>query len=424
MTADEAARVIARGVAEAIPSAQPILCPLSDGGEGFADVLEPHASRVEMGSSFDASMDRCRYRVLIADHPSWRNLFSTSVVGLAELWRSATYYTPLERLAQPIPRRFRGRSAIVESAEIIGWGGGRDTPVEQRTTYGLADPLLHANRALAGHLIIGLGGSSTIDGGLGFAESLGVEVDGRFVTIDPERANRNIYRADGKHFTDEPGGDAIERLASATAINASVVREWKPARITAACDVANPLLGPHGAARTYAPQKGATPEQVERLEAGLTNWARIVCDAFPHADPDEPGAGAAGGLGFALRAFLNADLRPGIEVVFGLINFHERLKTADLVITGEGKLDAQTTQGKVVAGVARAAAARGLPVIAIVGGTDRPTDQTLARMRDAGAPLTSIERLIDHTDSTKSAMADAQRLAQQAAERALRAWNA
>ncbi len=134
-----------------------------------------------------------------------------------------------------------------------------------------------------------------------------------------------------------------------------------------ACDVDNPLLGPRGAAAVYAPQKGATPQGVAVLENGLTRWADVVEQRLARRYRDLPGAGAAGGLGFGALAFLGATMRPGIELLLERLGFARHLRGARLVITGEGSLDAQTLRGKAPAGVARAAAAAGVPVVAVAG---------------------------------------------------------
>ncbi len=148
-------------------------------------------------------------------------------------------------------------------------------------------------------------------------------------------------------------------------------------RITAACDVTNPLLGPHGATRTFGAQKGATPEQLETLERSLARLAEVAAQTFHHDHRDVPGAGAAGGLGFGLLTFCGAAVRSGFEVVAEAIDLRAKIERADIVITGEGKLDRQTLAGKAPAGVARMARALKKPVFAIVG-------QAAGRIRGAG----------------------------------------
>jgi glycerate kinase len=144
-------------------------------------------------------------------------------------------------------------------------------------------------------------------------------------------------------------------------------------RITAACDVTNPLLGPHGATRTFGAQKGATPEQLETLERSLARLAEVAAQTFHHDHRDVPGAGAAGGLGFGLLTFCGAEVRSGFEVVAKAIDLRAKIERADIVITGEGKLDHQTLAGKAPAGVAQMARALRKPVYAIVGvATDDP----------------------------------------------------
>jgi glycerate kinase len=163
-----------------------------------------------------------------------------------------------------------------------------------------------------------------------------------------------------------PGGAALARLDH---IDVSRLRDLSGAgtEFIAATDVDNPLLGPRGAAAVYAPQKGASAQDVTLLEEGLARWADVTERSFGFVKRDEPGAGAAGGLGFAALGFLGAAVQPGIELLLDLLAFTDRLSGARLVITGEGALDEQTLHGKAPVGVARAAAARDLPVVAVAG---------------------------------------------------------
>ena len=203
-------------------------------------------------------------------------------------------------------------------------------------------------RAAAGHgareIIIGLGGSATNDGGFGLARALGFRFIGR----------------DGRELT-----GPVTALLDLSRIESP--DDLSLPRITAACDVTNPLLGPHGATRTFGAQKGATPEQLETLERSLARLAEVAAQTFHHDHRDVPGAGAAGGLGFGLLTFCGAAVRSGFEVVAEAIDLRAKIERADVVITGEGKLDRQTLAGKAPAGVARMARALKKPVFAIVG---------------------------------------------------------
>ena len=242
-----------------------------------------------------------------------------------------------------------GTRAVVELADACGLvrlPGGVPAPMTA-SSAGLGQALLAAVRAGATTVVLGIGGSASTDGGAGLLSALGAE----------------IFDAAGRPVG--PGGGplaAVDRidLSGLDPALASV-------QILLATDVDNPLLGPTGAAAVYGPQKGATPEQVVALDAALTRWAEVVQQQLPGRWAQTAGAGAAGGVGFAALAVLGAQPFPGIELVLELADFGGRLRQADLVITGEGSLDAQTLQGKGPAGVAAAASALGLPVLAVAG---------------------------------------------------------
>ena len=176
-------------------------------------------------------------------------------------------------------------------------------------------------------------------------------------------------------------GDGGEVLCGLHSVDLNALRELMAGiKVTVACDVDNPLTGPTGAAAVYGPQKGADPGQVRELDTALGHWADEVAAATGHDHREDPGAGAAGGIGFAALALLDAELRPGIDLVLDLVGFHDRIQGSDLVVTGEGALDVQTLHGKAPAGVAAAARALGIPVVAVCG------RNTLApgELRDAG----------------------------------------
>jgi glycerate kinase len=196
-------------------------------------------------------------------------------------------------------------------------------------------------------LIIGQGGSATNDGGAGMAQALGV----RFLD------------ADGGELP--PGGAALARLEriDSSGLDPRLAR----CEVVAATDVMNPLCGPEGASLVYGPQKGASPEVARELAAAVRRYGEVVERDVGVRVLDVPGAGAAGGLGAGLIAFLGARIEPGVEVVALVVGLRERVRGADLVLTGEGRLDGQTGYGKTVAGVARIAAAEGVPVIVVAG---------------------------------------------------------
>lgn len=264
-------------------------------------------------------------------------------------WREVRAHDPLMR---PITARYgvvnEGRTAIIEMASASGLTLLR---AEERnplltTTYGTGEMIADAVRRGARHLLIGIGGSATNDAGMGMLEALGY----RFY--------------DCKGHIVAGCGARLERVAQ---IDAScAMPELKECRLEVACDVKNPLYGPQGAAHIFAPQKGASPSVVERLDQGLKNFASVVNPTAAEAE----GAGAAGGLGYALQAVLGARLRAGIDMVLDAMHFDQIISGSDLVITGEGRIDYQTVMGKAPSGVLRAAAAQSIPVVAIGGSVE------------------------------------------------------
>ena len=242
-----------------------------------------------------------------------------------------------------------GKTAIIEMAAASGLVL---VPMEKRnplvtTTYGTGEMIAKALNRGCRKIIIGIGGSATVDGGAGMAQALGVRLlDGR-----------------GKEIGF--GGAEIERVEK---INLKFIdKRIAKTDFIIASDVRNPLLGPRGAARVYGPQKGATPEMVERLERGLSNLARVIRKELSISVENLPGSGAAGGLGAGLYAFLGAKMESGAELVMRITKLEHRIKKADLVITGEGRLDRQTLYGKTVMGVIKMARKYRIPVICIAG---------------------------------------------------------
>lgn len=240
-------------------------------------------------------------------------------------------------------------TAVVETAAASGLdkisSAQRDALCA--TTYGTGELILAALERGVRRIILGLGGSATNDGGMGLLSALGA----RFL--------------DAKGEVLEAGGAALARLASIDLSQMdSRVAETE---FLVACDVDNPLLGARGASAIFGPQKGARPEQVEQLDAALANLADISAKLLGRDCREVAGAGAAGGLGYALVQFLSARMAPGIDLVLEAVCFDEQLQGADLVITGEGRVDGQSLSGKTPVGVARWAKRHDLPVIALCG---------------------------------------------------------
>jgi len=251
---------------------------------------------------------------------------------------------------QPVSTGYarQGDVAVVELADVCGLVRLPDGLVPMTaSSRGAGEVIGAAIDAGCTRVVLGIGGSASTDGGAGLVRGLGARL------LDD--AGRELPE----------GGGALARLAG---LDLSLLAERVAGiEIVVACDVDNPLTGPDGAAATYGPQKGAGPGQVIELDDALTHFADVVALSTGCDLRDEPGAGAAGGVGYAALALLGAELRPGIELVLDLVGFEGRLAAADLVVTGEGALDEQTLHGKAPVGVAAAAAMAGVPVVAVCG---------------------------------------------------------
>ena len=266
-----------------------------------------------------------------------------------------------------------GNRAVVELAAVVGLSmlpGGRLDPLTS-STYGLGLVIADAIRRGAQTIVLGLGGSASTDGGAGMAQALGAR----------------LLDADGHDLSH--GGGALQGLAR---LDLRALRETLgSSSIMVASDVDNPLLGADGAAAVFGPQKGADTHQVEALERGVRRWSELASRATGRNDADRPGAGAAGGAGFAALALLNAKIRPGIELILELVDFDRRIVGADLVVTGEGSLDDQSLAGKAPVGVARAAARSGVPVVAVAGRLQLSPQQLRQAGIEAAYALTDLE---------------------------------
>lgn len=243
----------------------------------------------------------------------------------------------------------RAGTAVVELAAVSGLGllpGGVPQP-RTATSRGTGDLVAAALGAGCRHLVLGLGGSACTDGGAGLAQALGARVSD---------ANGRDLTAGGAALLDVAGLQ-LDGLPPALA----------DATVVVASDVDNPLTGPRGAAAVYGPQKGACPADITLLDAALARWADVVAATTGKDLRDEPGAGAAGGVGYGVLALLGARIRPGVEVVMELLDLQRHLHDVDLVVVGEGSLDEQSLHGKAPVGVARAARAAGTRVVAVCG---------------------------------------------------------
>jgi glycerate kinase len=297
----------------------------------------------------------------------------------------------------------RDGTAVIEAAQACGLAllaPGEFAPLTA-TSHGVGELIQAAARMGATRVVLGVGGSATTDGGAGLLQALGARL------------------TDAAGLPLPPGGAALNRLAR---IDLSRLKDLAGREFLLASDVDNPLLGPSGAAAVYGPQKGASLADVTLLEAGLTRWADLAEAAAAGSAAglarDAPGAGAAGGLGFAALLFLGARMRPGIELLLEMVSFSRHLDGARLVITGEGSLDEQTLRGKAPAGVARAAGAHDppVPVVAVAG---RCT-LSPARLREAG--IAAAYPLSDFEPDLDRCIADAGPLVERVAERIAADW--
>ena len=361
LAAPQVAEAIARGWQAVFPAAECLLRPMADGGEGTVDAVLAAAGGER---------------------------------------RTCTVSGPLGAPVDAHWGWLDDGTAVIEMAAASGLhqvaADQRDIP--RACSQGTGELIRQALDAGARHIILGLGGSATNDGGAGLLRALGVRL--------LDRAGQPLA----------PGGAALARLAEIDLSGLDPRLAQVP--VLVAADVDNPLCGPHGASAVFGPQKGASPEQVRLLDAALTHYAERMAATLGTDHSTEPGAGAAGGLGFAARALLGARFRPGIAVVAELCGLAEAVQGADLVITGEGRLDAQTLHGKTPLGVARIAHAAGVPVIALAGSLGEGYQRLYA------AGLSAAFSLAPGPIDLRQACADAAALLQARATDIARLWQA
>lgn len=317
LTSLEAGNAVKRGVEKANPDMNVIVRPLADGGEGTV------------------------------------NAVTSALGGRFEI---ATVTGPTGKLVKCVYGRvcIEGiKTAVIELSEAAGLSL---VPEKERnpmntTTYGMGELIRHAIGKGCRNFIIGIGGSATNDGGIGMLQALG------FGFLD-KRGRQIPFGAKG-----------IKKLVRIT--TDKVIPELADCTFQVACDVVNPLYGPKGASAVYGPQKGANPDMVKVLDGYLKKYADITKEYYPDSDPLIPGSGAAGGVGFCFSTFLNSELASGVFLILKTTRLEEYIREADLVVTGEGHMDFQTSMGKAPMGVAQLAEKYGKPVIAFAGGTAR-----------------------------------------------------
>ena len=277
--------------------------------------------------------------------------------------------------------RLDGGRAVIEMASSAGLplvGNRRDPRIT--STYGVGQQIRHAVEQGSTQILLGLGGSCTNDGGCGCAAALGV---------------RFLDRA-GQAFV--PTGGTLDQIAH---IDVSGARQLlQTVKLTAMCDIDNPMHGPTGASYIFGPQKGADPAMVEFLDGQLKALDAVIQRELHRAVADVPGAGAAGAFGAGILAFLDGTLCPGIEAVLDLVDFDGKLKDCDLVITGEGRFDSQSIRGKVVSGVSRRAKRQGVPVAVIAGSVAEDVESVSADPDSGVTAVFSINRqAMDYSES-------------------------
>jgi glycerate kinase len=311
LTSVEVADAIEEGIRLIYPHAEIIKFPLADGGDGTASLLTRHfRGRFIKINVHDPLFNEITAEYGFADNIKTAFIEMSSASGLRLI--DEKYYNPL-----------------------------------LTTTLGTGEMIMDSIKTGAKKIILGIGGSATTDAGIGMASALGY----KFLDINGEEL--------------KPAGESLQLIRSIE----DPKKLFKPSEITVhiACDVDNPLYGKRGAAYVYGPQKGATSDMVIELDKGLRNFASIVSKKFGKDISRLPGAGAAGGLGAGAVAFLDAIIRPGIDLYMEITGFEKQLKGTDLIITGEGKLDRQTFHGKVIDGVTRLAGKHKIPILAICG---------------------------------------------------------
>ncbi|MGY1815623.1 glycerate kinase [Blastococcus sp. SYSU D00820] len=354
LAAPEVAAALGRGLRRRLPGVRLVERPVADGGEGTVDLLLRHGATP----------------------------VTVPVHGPTGAPLPATY-------------ALRGDTAVVEMAAAAGLGllpeGPDDTTARTASTAGVGELVADALGRGTRRIVVAVGGSATTDGGAGLVTALGAR----------------IADADGRPVP--PGGAGL--LSAARLDLAGLDPRLAAVEVLVACDVDNPLLGPEGAAAVFGPQKGAGPATVALLDRGLTRWADLVAAATGEDLRDRPGAGAAGGLGFAAAALLGARIVSGVEYLLDVTGFADALAGADLVVVGEGSLDAQSLRGKGPVGVAVRAAAAGVPVVAVAGRCTAPA----AELRASG--IRAVHALADLEPDPARSMAQAAELLETVGER-------
>lgn len=350
----EAGEAVREGVLKADESAKVVIRPLADGGEGTVEAL---------------------------------------AIGLGGEMIEAEVTGPLGESVKAKYCIVKGSTAVIEMAAAAGLplvSAELRDPLFT-TTYGVGELILDAIRRGCRSFIVGIGGSATNDGGTGMLSALGFE----FLDKNGEKIAF--------------GARGLEALASVSAKN--VLPELRECCFRVACDVNNPLCGERGCSAVYGPQKGATPESVKIMDEWLGKYAETAKSAFPNADPGYPGAGAAGGLGFAFKTFMNASLESGIGIILDETELEKHIADADVVVTGEGRIDFQTAMGKAPIGVAKLAKKHEKRVVAFAGCVTTDAEECNNHGIDAFFPIirgiTTLDEALDRNNAYNNLKATA-----------------
>lgn len=350
MTSIEAGNAARSGILKVFPEAEVIVRPLADGGEGTVDAL---------------------------------------VSGMAGNIERIQVHGPL---GKPVSAQYgiieSTKTAVIEMASAAGITMVSD---EERnplytTTFGVGEMIRDAIEKGCRHFIVGIGGSATNDGGVGMLQALGYD----------------FLDANGKQIP--YGAKGLEKLASIEDKN--VLPELKECTFRVACDVTNPLCGKLGCSAIFGPQKGATPSMILEMDSWLEKYASIAKEKYPQADSEFPGTGAAGGLGFAFLTFTNAKLESGIRIVLEETKLEEYIQNADVVLTGEGRMDGQTAMGKCPVGVAKLAKKYNKPVVAFSGSVSRDARACNGEGIDAIFPILREVCTLEEAMKKENAMAN------------------
>lgn len=332
----EAGRAAGEGIRRVYPEADVIICPLADGGEGTVEALAGDTEGKGTAEALAGDPNRKGTAEALAKNAGG-GICKVEVTG------------PLGEKVTCKYGVLPGHVGVIEMAEAAGLAL---VPPELRnplhtTTYGVGEAIKDAIANGCRKFIIGLGGSSTNDGGVGMLQALGFEFSDK----------------EGKPIAF--GAKGLENLASISLEHA--LPQLKECEFHVACDVENPLCGHNGCSAVFGPQKGADEEMVQWMDQWMSRYAGLATEKLPQANPSYPGVGAAGGLGFAFLTFLHASLESGIEIILKETGLEEKIRNADIVVTGEGRLDGQSVMGKAPVGVARLAKKYGKPVLAFAG---------------------------------------------------------